>query len=292
MTPRTLRTISLNTWGDCTGQIVPDVMRLQHSAHVLCFQEVYRSPVDVPEKLWPRIPGKRTGHINSKLFIHLSEALDREFVGYFVPQMRGFMHDIEPCDYPDLEYGNAMFVRRGLLHSYRDGFIYGHLNKTFDDPHGTPVGKTGQVVEIHDETGPITVAHAHGAWYKSDKTTNFPWRDAQAEGILRLMSPHYDVLDTLAANDDYQPRAVLVGDLNVVTASRTIKKIATSKVFSRVGGWHLNPRSGVWSTRTKLYTGEIREANHAFASHALNPRLTIDDTVQSDHAALIVDAEL
>ncbi len=287
-----LRVVSLNTWADCTGKIVEDVIRLKEGAHVLCFQEVHRAPAHVPTHVTPRDKGKRTGYINTKLFDHIATALGDEFVGYFAPQMRGYLHDMEASEYPEIEYGNAMFVRKEIPHTYRDSFIYGYLGKTFDAASGTPAGKTGQAIDIHDADGVITVAHVHGAWFKSDKTSDFSWRNEQAAGILRLMAANYDHLDTIARDDNYRPRAILVGDLNVVTATKTVKLITSSVVFSRVGGWHLNARNGVWRTRTSHYTGDIMEADHAFASHELNATLTIDDTVNSDHAALIVHAKM
>lgn len=287
-----LRVVSLNTWADCTGKIVEDALRLKEGAHVLCFQEVHRAPEHVPTYIRPAQPGKRPGFINTKLYHQLTEVLSDEFVGYYAPQMRGYLHDMEASAYPEVEYGNAMFVRKGLNHTYRDGFIYGQMGKVFDEKSGTPAGKTGQAVDIFDRHGSITVAHGHGAWFKSDKTSNFGWRKEQTEGILRLIAPDYDALKYLAANEAYRPRVLLVGDFNVVTATQTIKEISKSSVFGRTGGWHLNARNGVWRTRTHLYTGEIMEADHAFASHHLNATLTVDDTVNSDHAALIVYAAL
>ncbi len=286
------RIVSLNTWADSTGLIISDVKRLKEGASVLCFQEVHHAPAGVPKYVEPKDPGKRVGPINTKLLADLHKVLDDEFVGYYAPQMTGYLHDSEVSDYPKIEYGNAMFVRKGINHVYRHNFIYGHMGKAYDARDRTPAGKTGQAVDIYDSEGTLTVAHVHGAWFESDKHTNFSWRDEQVRGIERLIAPDYDALHELAKYEHYRPRVILVGDLNVVTAHKTIKSLSKSLVFSRVGGFHLNARNRVWKTRTELYTGDIKEAGHAFASAALNARLRADMNVHSDHAALIVETNV
>ncbi len=280
-----LRTVSLNTWADNTGEILRDIKRHQQNAHVLCFQEVHDAAGAVPDKLRPRDPGKRTGPVNTRLFEQIANLLLPNFVGYYAPQMQGHLHDTEATEYEALQYGNALFVRRELEHTYRDAFIYGHPGKAFDDPPGTPVGKTGQAIDIITETGIITIAHGHGAWYRSDKTSDFAWRNEQVEGIRRLIAPP-------AANQNdaaVQPRVIFVGDLNVVSATQTVCRLAKAREFGTTGAWHLNGQYRIFNTRTRLYTGDIKEADHAFATPSLQAKLWIDDTVQSDHAALIVE---
>jgi endonuclease/exonuclease/phosphatase family metal-dependent hydrolase len=278
-----LKIVSLNTWGDSTGLILRDVLRLKQEADVLGLQEVHHSHAAVPLHIWPEDPGKRIGPVNTKLFAQLCSILCDDFVCYYAPQMEGYVHDTEMSIYPELQYGNALFVRRTLPHHYRDGFIYGFAGKLFDSPEGTPVGKTGQAIDIFDAHGQITVAHAHGAWYKSDKTTNFPWRQEQVAGLIRLMSaPH-------TKHRAGASRAVLLGDLNVTSDTATIKDLIQAPVFGPQGAIHLNAQDKVQCTRTPLYTGTIKEADHAFASPCLGAKLQVDDGVASDHAALIVD---
>ncbi len=285
--------VSLNTWAGSGGNaIYADIIRLAETADVLCLQEVHKAPAHYPRTVMPSSPGRRKEPIHTQLGNRIESMLTERFVAHYAPQLSGCYHDIEraPEAFAELQYGNLVLVRREFQHTHTSTFINGEHGQLFDKDTLTPAAKTAQCIEITDAKGTIRIVSGHGAWFASDKGDQ-PWRFAQAEKMLRLASPNYDTLDALAAHEHYVPRVVLLGDLNVLSQTKVIREIKRSKVFSRVGADYLNQRCGVWETRTELYAGLLREADHAFASPCLKAHLSADYTVASDHAALIVTIE-
>ncbi len=290
MQPELKEVVSLNTWAGSGGVgIYADVLRLAETADVLCLQEVHKAPAHYPHEIMPTSPGKRKGPLYTQLGNRIESMLADRFVAHYAPQLTGCYHDTEraPEELAELQYGNLVLVRREFSHTHESAFINGEHGQLFDKKALTPAAKTAQRIEITDEKGTIRIVSGHGAWFASDKGDQ-PWRFMQAEKMLRLATFDYDALDELAKQDHYAPRVVLLGDLNVLSRTKVIREIKRSKVFGRVGADYLNARCGVWDTRTDLYTGEHREADHAFTSPRLEARLRVDKTVASDHAALIV----
>ncbi len=282
--------ISLNTWGGSGGtSIYKDILHLAETADVLCLQEVHRAPAHYPRTVMPSDPGKRQLPLHTQFGNIVESMLSDCFVAHFAPQLVGCYHDCEraPEELSELQYGNMVLVRREFSHTHESTFINGELGQLFDAESMTPAGKTAQRIDITDGINVVSIVSGHGAWFRGDKGDQ-PWRLAQTEKLLRLASHDYDHVDTLALESDYLPRVVLLGDLNVLASTKVIQLIKKSKVFGRVGADYLNGRYGIWDTRTDLYTGVHREADHAFASPCLNAALAIDKSVASDHAALLV----
>jgi len=287
-----MKIYSWNIWSGSLGEApINDLRRfVTEEADIICLQEVHRAPQTVPRLLMPNDPGSRIAPLNSWLYQEIVDALGEGFAYYYAPQLKGCYHDCERAPYPELEYGNLLIIKRELRHTYRSGFICGNIQKLYNFKTGSPAGKTAQVVDVYDANGVITIGHGHGAWANGNKG-NTAWRNSQAINMLKLLDPHYSTLRQRAAKPDYYPRTLLVGDWNVTSSTRTVRRFRDSQVFGKSGGEHLNAKWGITDTRTCYYQKPIREADHAFASANLKANLTVDVTVASDHGALLVSFE-
>lgn len=280
-----MKIISLNVWNGCISGIMDDIIRLaaDDDLAVICLQEIHHagSP-DITKYLMPSDPGARPAPMNTHFLLELHAKLADSFNIHYSPQLNGLVHDCEVSEYPALQYGNVVMVRRTYTYHYRDGHIAGHDQKMYCFETRTPAGKTAQAVDLDWGGHRLTVGHAHGAWDQGHKGDN-AWRVQQADEILRLLDP-----GNAWQWPSYTPQVVLVGDLYVRSDTEMVRHIIRSPVFGPHGAEHLNHTAGVTDTRTAWYKKAGREADHAFASPGLRASLTLDDTVHSDHAALIV----
>jgi len=267
---------SSNAWGGCLPNYVPYIRNLAKRADVLCLQEVHKAhSSSVPECFMPTDPGGRTMPLNLHLFNQIKYALSEQFECYFACQLRGYLHDIETTEY-DVSYGNAMLVRKGI-----GSVIY---CETLPYKRGKPVNdgataahKSAQATVIEEGSRRVLISHTHGAWWTSNKGDVTPRREQFANWSkwLNDLRIRHDCTD-----------ALLCGDFNQTSNTDLIRLMPYWDVFGITPGRNLNAHHGVTNTRTKHYKKAIGEADYVFASPALDPILTVDHDVPSDHATM------
>jgi len=243
------------------------------NADVLCLQEVYDAPRDVPDEL---IFKERDADLSSrpKLFAEL-QALLPDHYGYFCPAARGWLHDGATTNY-DVSYGIATFVhRRFPVTEQMSEFVFGSLRVGGWDP--PPLPRVAHYLRLYDKKDdPVVVAHMHGL-YDSRGKMDTPQRGGQAEsfvnGIKYICAPK-------------EERVVVCGDFNVLPGSYTLARIADLGLAEQVVG------RGHTDTRTTYYKKVgPRYADYMFTSAKvdINRFGVLAAPEVSDHRALLVD---
>jgi len=272
---------SSNAWGGCLPNYVPYITDLARQADILCLQEVHKAHnIGVPERFMPKDPGGRTMPLNLHLFNQLKRELEAQFDCYFACQLHGYLHDIEATEH-DVSYGNAMFVRKGI-----GSIVY---SETMPYKRGEPANdgytaahKSAQATVIKQGFQHILISHTHGAWWTSNKGDVMPRREQ--------FSNWSNWLSSLRARHGCTD-AVLCGDFNQTSDTDLITLMPYWEVFGTTPGRNLNAHHGITNTRTQHYKKAIGEADYMYASPALDPVLTIDHEVPSDHATLICELQ-
>ena len=260
-----MKLVTLNIWG---GRVLQPLLELAKSKlgdnDIICLQEVYSSPR-------PAIGGVSQCTNNLEQLRTLLP--DHQVV--FAPSVRGIFPDQFDGDHVD--YGNAVFVRKGLkIIDSTNVFTVkeegGHFDLTVGDDHP----RSMQVVTIGIEDGQeLVVANYHGYWSNGPKTDDAT-RFAQSGKVNEILAEHAT-----------KP-TILCGDFNLLPDTESFQMLAK-------GRNDLVTRYGLTSTRSKLY----KRLDYApFADYVLTSGGVVDrdfgalPDVVSDHLGLQLDFEI
>lgn len=265
------RIVSLNCWRGALYEPLMAYLRASQ-ADVFCLQEVNRLIGPVPQEI--RNAVRPDGYPER---VDLFRDIQKELPchdGYFIPGATGFLHDAKECPY--VQYGIAAFVRRSMpivrMHST---FAYGtYRHQDFGDP---PLPRPVHGMELYDTEAKqsFVLVHLHGLWQPGTNKADTPERIVQAQ-IVR------NVVHGLAQTTVHK---IVCGDLNVLPSSETFHYLKEAGIFDLVS------QHNIASTRTNLYTGEIRHADYVCASPSILVRgFDAPETpVVSDHRPLELD---
>lgn len=284
-----LRIMSLNCWaGQHYADLMKYLLQASYNCDVICLQEVHRCLDDTAvDRVMPQDPGTRTHPIRIKLFQELEQMLSSNFDCYFAPQLSGYLHDLERSEM-NVEYGNAMFIRKGLnMQAYESAIVFGEFNQPNEQlVGGLPSAKSGQLVSLLHRKQIHIISHFHGHWDQDGKVDTVH-REQQSARVLEWLEGEKNNFP------NQKIQLALMGDFNYTSDMQALARLRDSTVFGKTGGRHLN--KGLL-TRTRYYTDNpakkksSKEAGHVIVSHGLanESDLFIDLEAPSDHAAFFL----
>lgn len=253
-----MRIVSLNTWGARVYQPLVDFLKREAGqTDIFCFQEVYHTLTDRTNSgphPQPRVDG----------LAQITAALGSQFRVMYTPAERGY-DESGRVDF-HLEFGNAMFVRKGIaLREQDEVFVY----QTIDDveehtPSDQP--RAIQVSRLED----YTIINFHGLWQKDTNKQDTPARLEQSRRLREVM-------------DRYPVRLILCGDFNLIPDGRSI-------AILEKGMKNLVKEYGITSTRSSLYAKPFRLADYILVSPDVEVTdfKVLSDEV-SDHLPLVLE---
>lgn len=169
------------------------------------------------------------------------------------------------------EWGLAIFVRKEINIS-EEGEVFVHLDKK-SMKTGDPltVGKNLQWITIANKN--LTICNVHGLWNGQGKTDTED-RINQSKNIVAKVRK----LNT---------EVVLCGDFNLLPDTQSLQMIERELTLR-----NLIKEYGITSTRTSLYTKEVKFADYAFVTSGIRVKefKVLPDEV-SDHSPLYLDIE-
>ena len=281
--PKSLNVLTCNLWeGRRLSDLLDWLFQNAKKFDVICFQEVYR--FDSPKLYDPRVftVGRPGGPV-ANLFQRLEHQLP-SFDGLFAPARQGFFDGVYyPKSYFPVEFGNAIFVRRGL--DYQDfghEFVHGDLL-----PYGERLGegiippRGIQMVLVEG----VLVTNYHGIHKANTLKHDIPERIEQAERYVEILSKHR------------QHPLVCVGDFNLRP-----ENLSFLHIQEELGLLDIVSITGVTSTRVKgLYRNYDLPGNTLMADYVLTEKgRTIrptelkvwDEVLVSDHMPVSCQIEL
>lgn len=270
-----------NVWAGALPEVAAYIKTKSSEVDVLCLSEVHNLLDGNPGESRRHKPtrGKQEKEHELNLFKLLQEALIDTHIGYHSPGVAG-IHDLEESTIP-VEYGLATFVRKGLFPStYRTGSLHRPLGE-FNE--GRAASRSIVSLAVPYGTGQLLIGHMHGLWDECGKVDTSD-RHSQSARAVEFLRNHRD----FEARGARMP-VLFGGDFNLTSNAHALRALVTSRVFGLDGGENLNEIFKITDTRTSHYKKSEREADFVIASPWLESKLTIDQDVPSDHAALLVE---
>lgn len=248
-----MKLISLNTWGcRITESLYQYIKEQSETTDIFCFQEILKGG-----------NGKTSrGEIKSG-FEDISEILEG-YTGYFSRYEEGGYYN-ENSSGLDFEYGVACFVRTGLKQDFIDGITLCDLDKKWNDYSGGFAAGAALAIKVED----YVIENVHGIWQESIKTDT----EAKIEQSKKILE--------LANRKD--GRKVICGDFNLLPDTKSIK------MFSDECDDLIN-KYNISSTRSSLYTKELRYSDYAFTDKKIiTDNFLVQDLNISDHLPLLLE---
>lgn len=273
-----IRIVSLNCWG---GRVHEPLLRYiqEVDADILCLQEMYSAPPNVPSPLifiYKHKP-EESSPTYPALYAELRTVLP-DHQAFFYPAAQGYLNDSTNTEY-EVRYGIATFVRNNLA-VIGEGvdFVYGSYRHEAWGAPPLPLPRNAHCVRLwrHDIAKPLTVAHMHGLWLKTGKSDS-PERLSQATALANL------VTKVRHADDD----TVVCGDFNVLPNSITFN------ILGKIGLRDLVTTNGITDTRTSSYKKNPRYADYLLVSSGVRVRrfdVPAEPEV-SDHRPLVLECD-
>ena len=255
---KTMKIISLNTWGGLAGRdiLLTFFKKYKNDVDIFCLQEIWSAP-------YKQLDGKVVGGRNlehDKIMIdglrEISSVLDNH-IPYFRPHF-------------DVHYGLLMFIKKDIK-ILDEGELFVYREKGY-----IPEGDVGhharniQYVTVEIKNGLKTIINFHGLWNGKGKTDTED-RLLQSDNIIKFLKKLSNSF-------------VLCGDFNLLPETESLKK------FENFGLRNLIKENKITSTRTSLYKKEHRFADYAFVSRNIevNSFKILPDEV-SDHNPMFLD---
>ena len=268
-----IRIVSLNCWGGRVHEPLLEFLR-NVDADILCLQEMYSAPPDVPSSLILNYNfSTKSPLVQPHLFSEI-QAMLWDYQAFFYPAAQGHLNDSITTTHK-VRYGLATFIRNSLpIIGEEVRFVYGtYRSAAFGNP---PLPRNAHCVRLwrHDTNKPLVVAHMHGLWLPNKKGDT-PERKSQATALADL------VRSVMQQNDDI----IVCGDFNVLPTS------VTFDILANLGLRDLVVTRGYTDTRTSYYKKNPRYADYMLASGGLQV-LNFDVPTEpevSDHRPLVLD---
>jgi len=258
-----MKILSLNIAGGAEYSKIVSLLEAKclDGVDVFCLQEVFSGGAENAV-----LPNTRA---HTDMFEQLQSTL-KDYNGYtfFSPRHPGCY--IDDAVSGGIEFGLAMFVRKGLSVEHSGGFV------TYENAESI-AGFTKGAAKSRDLTGlaqfvdvdGMRIINVHGISLQGIGKGDTPERLVQSQKIL-----------TCAKEKE---RSCVVGDLNLTLETSSVALLEKDmKNLIRV--------YGIQTTRTSRYTGSDPYADYVFVSNnvEVDDFAVLSDEV-SDHAALLVD---
>lgn len=257
MTNKTLRLISLNTWG---GRALHPLLRFLKAAaedtDIFCLQEMFCAE---PKGMAERHPEE---FVCADLYQRITAML-RNFQGAFA----AFDHN------PYLQ-SQAMFVRKGIDVKHVADLVVRQPAQPKETGSAVISARKLQHAAIDFGGRTFTIANFHGLW-NGDSKTDAPERIAQSQNV-------HAFLQSVAG-----PK-ILCGDFNLLPDTQSLRMMEEGMV-------NLVRTSGIISTRTPLYRHFHNPAASKFADYILvSPDVAVHKFavlpyIASDHLPLFLE---
>lgn len=255
-----MKLITLNIWG---GKVYDPLLNFfkQHAedTDIFCLQEVLHTPADKEVPSEARV--KIFGEIQSILENH---------TGFHAPIFNGWT-SLEERVIDEVELGLAMYVKKSItIDSLGDFFVY----RKFGDFDGSPLSipRNVQYVRFTKGASEYTVCNFHGHWNPGSNKVDTPERIDQSKNILEFLSKE-------------KSKVIFSGDFNLAPHTDSLKMLEGNMR-------NLVKEYGVTSTRSNLYTKEIKFADYIFVSPDVEVKnFSVLEDVVSDHLPLYLEFE-
>jgi hypothetical protein len=259
-----MKLITLNIWGGQVYKPLLDFLKKNNGKiDVFCFQEVMVSSKSLFSN------GAKTD-----IFEDLKKVLPDYNYFLAVPILKGF--DLKQKVGFDLEFGQAIFVRKGIkVISEKTLFVYGNgkpvgwweikrLTKKYLD-----VPRNMQYMILVDRDKEILIGNLHGFWMPRSKGDS-PQRIKQSKKIKEIFDP-------------FTGPKILCGDFNLIHNTKSMDILEQQMK-------NLIKEFNVKSTRSSLHKRKQKFAYYILVSDdvKINNFKALNDTV-SDHLPLYLD---
>lgn len=250
-----MKIITLNTWGGRIYKELIDFFNNHQDIDVLCFQEVLKGGKGQTSR----------GEIKS-LYEDIGNTLTNH-AGYFSEYGDGGYYSEKSKDL-DFKYGIACFVRKNFEQSFIEGIALYDPEKKWSDYDGRFAAGASLAVVVSD----YTIVNVHGLWQGSMKKDS----EARLEQSKRIIN---------LANKT-GGRKIICGDFNLEPQTESIKMIENLPTKNLI------KKYGVASTRTSLYTKDVKFADYIFISDdgkVIDFKVLADEV--SDHSPLYLELQ-
>lgn len=250
-----MKLISLNTWGCRTEELIFDYIRENaESTDIFCFQEILKGGNGKTDR----------GEIKSA-YEDIAKILSHH-TGYFSEYGEGGYYG-ESSKGLDFKFGIASFVKNGLKQSFVDNVELRDPNRKWSDYSGRFAVGISLAVVVEN----YAVINIHGLWQNSIKTDT----EAKIEQSKRIID--------LAGK--IKGKKVICGDFNLLPETKSIQILGNEYK-------NLIQEYGIKSTRSSLYSKEIRYSDFAFTDKDIVVNnFSVPDLNVSDHLPLVLEVE-
>ncbi|OGY64939.1 MAG: hypothetical protein A3A04_01995 [Candidatus Harrisonbacteria bacterium RIFCSPLOWO2_01_FULL_40_28] len=250
-----MKIISLNTWGGKVDKGFFDFIKRHQDVDVFCFQEVLSG-------------GKgKTKREELKSEYEDIQNLLTNHIGYFSEYEDGGYYSESSKDL-DFRYGIACFINGKYRQTFVEGITLYDPKRKWSDYDGRFAAGASLAVRVSD----YAIVNVHGLWQaigKKDSEARFE----QSRKIVEL------------ANKT-EGEKIICGDFNLEPETKSIKMI------EELPATNLIKEYKIVSTRSSLYTKDVKFADYAFIGNKTNVLdfEVLKDEV-SDHLPLYLEIE-
>jgi endonuclease/exonuclease/phosphatase family metal-dependent hydrolase len=243
-----MKLICLNAWGcRIKEEFFEYVKTHSESTDIFCFQEIASGGEGLSQR----------DEIKSG-FEDLKKLLP-DHTGYFVEYGRDGYYSGESVGF---KFGIATFVRSNLKHKFVESIRLFDTEKIWSDYSGRFSAGVAMSLEVED----YSILNIHGMWQGSIKTDT----EAKIEQSHKIIN--------LA--DKTEGKDVICGDFNLLPHTKAIEMLGDKYT-------DLIQKYVVTSTRSSLYTKELRYSDYAFTDKEITVNdFSVPDLNISDHQPL------
>jgi endonuclease/exonuclease/phosphatase family metal-dependent hydrolase len=248
-----MKIITLNTWGGRIQKELMDFLHRHQDVDVFCFQEVLKGG-----------DGKTVREEIKSEYEDIESAL-MNHTGYFSEYGDGGYYS-ESSKNLDFHFGVACFAKKEHKQSFVDAAALYDPEKKWGDYDGRFAAGASLAVVVSD----YVIVNVHGLWQGSMKKDS-EVRFEQSSRIINLANKA-------------KGKKIICGDFNLEPQTESIRMI------ENLPAKNLIKEFGVTSTRTSLYTKDVKFADYIFVSDDVNilDFKVLTDEV-SDHSPLYVE---
>lgn len=258
-----MKLVSLNIWGGTMFEPLMQFIKEQSTdTDFFCFQEVFDTPTDQIEA--------RQG-ARADIYRQLQKALP-EFHAHFDSAQDNYEygHAIHGDTLWDISFGLACFIRKNIpLTNYGEFFIFKEKNGIYDNKERNGP-RNIQYFQWDHHGVPYTILNYHGIWHPTIKKIDYPDRIEQSQKLCAFM-------------EALPGEKILCGDLNLNPDTESLALLEH-------GMRNLIKEYGITSTRSELYTKELRFADYALVTPGVSiTNFSVPNISVSDHLPMIVE---
>lgn len=251
-----MKLMTLNCWGGKVHEALLEFFRrYSGDIDVFCLQEVFGTETGL----------EFSNGAKMNLYQDLKSIL-KDYNCYHASKSKGYDYTGYTGD--DVYFGNALFVKKDIsVERYEELFeevVHGR-----HDWRETAIAKA-QAVTFSVDGKLVSVCNFHGMWINGTKKKDTPERIEQSEHLKKML-------------DGFEGEKILAGDFNLLPDGESIKILEQ-------GMKNLIKDYGITSTRSSLYTGEVKYADYVLTTPGIDVKsFEVLPGEVSDHLALVVE---